>query len=54
MTTLFVDVETTGVSVVRDSIIQISGIFVVDGEEKERFLVVANNIRLLGSKRDEQ
>lgn len=37
MTTLFVDVETTGVSVVRDSIIQISGIFVVDGEEKERF-----------------
>ena len=24
------------------------------GEEKERFLVVANNIRLLGSKRDEQ
>ena len=24
------------------------------GEEKERFLLVANNIRLLGSKRDEQ
>ena len=24
------------------------------GEDKERFLVVANNIRLLGSKRDEQ
>ena len=26
----------------------------VSGEDKERFLVVANNIRLLGSKRDEQ
>lgn len=25
----------------------------VSGEEKERFLVVANNVRLLGSKKDE-
>ena len=25
----------------------------VSGEEKERFLIVANNIRLLGSKKDE-
>ena len=37
MTMLFVDVETTGLSVVKDSIIQISGIFTVDGVEKERF-----------------
>lgn len=37
MTMLFIDVETTGLNVVRDSIIQISGIFTVDGEEKERF-----------------
>ena len=46
MTTLFVDVETTGVSVVRDSIIQISGIFVVDGEEKESTLVSINTATL--------
>ena len=37
MKILFVDVETTGVSVVRDSIIQISSIFTEDGIEKERF-----------------